>query len=718
MKSSGVRDLTWMVLAAAGLMAGTSPVRPEEGKRGETPEPQPFPVSVVAAEGLIRKPANLFDLEGRTLRFIPEEGASWKVETTGSVRLEACDTQLTAGPSHPFGAHGWRVELPFTFPFAGKSWNALWVNNNGNISFEKSEAEYIRMRNPWASSGMRSMAAAIDARSAVGLEQMIAVCWAVYDPRRTKVAVQKAADQLVVTWNARRWADDMPVAGDIIFQARLMKSGIIEFAYAKVPERDGIVGLFTGQAVKGKLIHSWAPKGKAPHPSVGIVSATIEEAGSVLRCTLTMTQEIPEKVDSGSLLYRCVLKQGPRRDGFGVSVTGERRGEAWLDAPPLVVPNWIDGNKVTLIYSTVLLAGERRFHVEWDAVWWGHENRFVNSLSEVLPVALTGVGGELDLSEANGTYAGNLFEVFHYPLVTRDPLPLLELVYKKLPAEDDLALVLTDFRMDDLFGEGGGTGPLSKPIRGIGAFAEQPLSGAGTGNKRLQASVQVNWVGAPKFAPAGRIDDREWFNYGRGITWIAHEWTHRWGMRLRFRDPKTGRDEELHDANGHWRPELHAPPFVPVIDHYTPRAPLAHSIMNGAAWRENPDGTFSRSDHHLRLPGGFSALDLYAMGVIPPEQVPDTFLLRDVEDLGGNRYQANKVTVRIEDIIAAMGPREPPSVNEQKEYRLGVYVVHEPGREADAKLVSRAGELASAVADFFNRATGGRLTLIPPDRGK
>lgn len=717
MNPAGLRLAGSAALAAAGLVVISWSAGNAEEKRERAPGADPFPVSVVALRDLIRKPANPFDLEGKTIRFSPREDGSWKVEATASAKLEACDTPLPAAPGHPFGAHGWRVELPFAFPFAGKTWKSLWVNNNGNISFEKSEAESARGRDPWPSSGMRSMAAAIDSRSAAGLEQMVAVLWAVYDTPRTRVAVRKAEDRLVVTWNASRRPGDMPVAGENVFQARLARSGVIEFAYARVPERDGIVGLFTGQPVKGERIHQWVPKGKAPHPSVDIVSAAVEEAGSVLRCTLTMKEEIPERVETGSLLYRCALKHGQESHSFGVRVAGGRRGEAWLDAPPAVVAHRIDGKTIVLFYSRVLLAAARDFRVEWDAAWWGHDKRFVNSLGEVLPVRLTqNTSGEADLSAADGTHAGNVFEVFHYPLVTRDPVRLLGRVYHETPADDDLALVLTDFRLDDLFGEGWGTGPLNKPVKGIGAFAENPPSTEDTGGKRLQASMQPTWVGAPKFASSGRVDDREWFNFGRGVTWVAHEWTHRWGVRLRFRDPKTGRDEELADEVGHWREGLHAPPLFPVIDHYTPRANLAHSIMNGAAWRENPDGTFGKSDHHLRLPGGLSALDLYAMGVIPAGQVPDTFLLRDLKDLGGNRYQATKVTVRIEDVVAAMGSRVPPSSREQKEYRLGVYLLPEPGREADPRMVSRAGELGAAAADFFKRASGGRMSIIPPTR--
>jgi hypothetical protein len=226
-----------------------------EKKDQRLAEADPFPVSVMTLENLVRKPANLFDLEGKTVRFSPQEDGSWKVETTPEVKLTPCDTVLPAAHDGIFGSYGWHVDLPFAFPFAGKTWKTLYVNNNGNLSFEKSEADYIRERWPWSDSGMRSMAAAIDSRSVAGQEQMIAVLWAVYDLRRTQVNICKAADQLAVTWRVSREGGDMPAAGENVFQARLAKSGVIEFAYAKVPERDGIVGLFTGQAVKGKRIH-------------------------------------------------------------------------------------------------------------------------------------------------------------------------------------------------------------------------------------------------------------------------------------------------------------------------------------------------------------------------------------------------------------------------------------------------------------------------------
>ena len=105
---------------------------------------------------------------------------------------------------------------------------------------------------------MRSVAAAIDSRSAAGMEAMIAALWAPYgDPT---ISVDATPARVVITWRAVRFN---PTAvgyfplGENLFQARLYPSGVIQLAYRAVPERDGIVGLFHGQS------------GRRPHPGHG-----------------------------------------------------------------------------------------------------------------------------------------------------------------------------------------------------------------------------------------------------------------------------------------------------------------------------------------------------------------------------------------------------------------------------------------------------------------
>ena len=74
--------------------------------------------------------------------------------------------------------------------------------------------------------------------------------------------------------------------------------------------------------------------------------------------------------------------------------------------------------------------------------------------------------------------------------------------------------------------------------------------------------------------------------------------------------------------------------------------------------------------------------------------------------------RATKVPVRIEDVIAAMGPRAPAADESRKEFRLGVYLLHD-GLTPRPDLLQRARGISAAVAEYFFRATGGRMLVVP-----
>ena len=101
--------------------------------------------------------------------------------------------------------------------------------------------------------------------------------------------------------------------------------------------------------------------------------------------------------------------------------------------------------------------------------------------------------------------------------------------------------------------------------------------------------------------------------------------------------------------------------------------------------------------------------------MIPPEEVGPTFLLRDVGETGTRgRYRATRVPVRIEDIVAAMGPRVPASSEQRRVFRLGVYLLHEDDRAPRADLLSRSRSIKDAVVEYFARATGSTDANRPP----
>ena len=135
-------------------------------------------VTALPAGRLIYKPANFFDLEGKTVTFTPD-GDGYAVSVDGP----SWEQPGPAASTHQLdGARlGFRVvDLPFPFPFAGSMWNRVYANANGHISFQRPERENWPQRAPWPDGTIRSVAAAIDSRSAAGLEAKIAALWAIY----------------------------------------------------------------------------------------------------------------------------------------------------------------------------------------------------------------------------------------------------------------------------------------------------------------------------------------------------------------------------------------------------------------------------------------------------------------------------------------------------------------------------------------------------------
>jgi hypothetical protein len=224
-------------------------------------------------------------------------------------------------------------------------------------------------------------------------------------------------------------------------------------------------------------------------------------------------------------------------------------------------------------------------------------------------------------------------------------------------------------------------------------------------------SVATVWLGSPLFDQSGVEDDgARWFNYAHGVKWIAHECTHRWGLDMSFQNPTTGQTEKLTDSVGHWREGLDTTAMFPVWGMFLEKPRIGGSIMGGSAWQRGPDGRISTSNYPSGVPGGYSALDLYIMGMLPANQVPDTSF---AEALTSNRLEGAVIPVRIADILKVMGQRKPSSADSQKVFHMMFYVVHEPLREADPAALARAQGLGDMVAKFFLKATGGVMKVTP-----
>ena len=673
-------------------------------------------VTALPAGRLIYRPSNFFDLEGKSVTFTPN-GDGYAVAVDGLNWQQsgpAASTHQLHGALHQFAA----VDLPFSFPFAGGTWNRVYANANGHLSFQRPEQENWPERDPWADGTMRSVASAVDSRSAAGLEAKIAALWAIYGD--TTLSVDSSPARVVFRWSATRpmpaYRFNAPL-GPNVFQARLYPSGKIELAYREVAEQDGFVGLFRTLSGRGPILDAPSePAGDAEEPVVDITDLELVDTGSTVLFRMTLAADVPERVDDGEIDYRIFFGFGEYDCRVGLAVNANGR-ESFFGCGPAPYSSGyrVRGSTIELFVSKTLLHGADRFEWDADVVWWGREQNNLIS-DQILEVGTARMDRtDLDLGALAGTVNGNVFEVFHYPVVPKDIDHVTSYIYEQVPANDEIAVLFTDFRIDDLFGHGPSTGPVNVPVQGIGDSNADPRSGEDYGSESLLVSMAPQFIGAENlWRETGLGDDGHPFrNFAEGIWWIAHEATHRWLAFMRFRNPLSGQIESLRSDDSHWSDFLHSPAVYPVWPGFSGERYVEASVNSGGVWTDNGDGTFTRQDDGTALARGLSALDLYAMGMIPPEDVPDTFILRVPEGTeASGTVRATKVPVRVEDIIAAMGPRAPAADESRKEFRLGVYLLHD-GLTPRPDLLRRARGVSAAVAEYFFRATGGRMLVVP-----
>jgi hypothetical protein len=193
--------------------------------------------------------ANLFDLNGRTLRFTPV-GSKYKVESL-PLRWDS-----NYGPEFSDA----EVSLHnFAFPFSGKSWKSFRAGTTGSIRFGISDKEISL--DPY---GHRDGGIILDRfdRLAEAADKLIdkapAIC-VFLKPRLSGFRyVNELSDRVVITWDLTE-----PFGGLLDFtwfktinrfQAVLKRDGSIEMSYKELAAKDAIVGIYAG-AGKPAAVH-------------------------------------------------------------------------------------------------------------------------------------------------------------------------------------------------------------------------------------------------------------------------------------------------------------------------------------------------------------------------------------------------------------------------------------------------------------------------------
>lgn len=245
--------------------------------------------------------------------------------------------------------------------------------------------------------------------------------------------------------------------------------------------------------------------------------------------------------------------------------------------------------------------------------------------------------------------------------------------------------------------------PLSNDIEGLGAGEEAAIFDASAGS----AFEGYVWMGSlTSLDEAGPEFATEAF---------LHELAHRWGAYLRL-DAGFPSDLLLGRNQTHWN-------FF---------ADTGNSPLEGNRWTEVPPDRWTTQ---IDAPPAFafSPLDLYLMGVLPPEAVSPFIVLREpvagIEPtwfrplfssppahrihLEVSLRPASVSTVTIDDVVRANGPRVPPAraSTTPVERQIGVVLLSDGHTNPSLELLSSFDRRLQGWVAAFGEATGQRLVL-------
>lgn len=173
---------------------------------------------------------NLFDLDGRTLRFTPNGAGGYDVSLL-PVDFDADLGRDFTSRIRPDRDDGSAIlSLGFSFPFFGSSFNTVFINANGNVTFNGGSRD--------ASESWADMILSVP---------RIAVLWDDLDlshvPEGGGLFVKRESARVVITWHR---VSQFGLTDSNTVQLRLSADGVIEIAYNGVELTDGLVGITPG----------------------------------------------------------------------------------------------------------------------------------------------------------------------------------------------------------------------------------------------------------------------------------------------------------------------------------------------------------------------------------------------------------------------------------------------------------------------------------------
>jgi hypothetical protein len=329
------------------------------------------------------------------------------------------------------------------------------------------------------------------------------------------------------------------------------------------------------------------------------------------------------------------------------------------------------------------------------------------------------------------------YEVFHYLSPPR-PQDLSCTVIKALGDRFDFLAYYSDFRVDSQEASPPSDGPIGGHVSGIGDTQHEQSSEI-LRSRCTKGRFQLGYAqpvfvssneaqpGPPPGAPAKSNHDIAFYSremvkaaqngkghrYSYAVGHLGHEVGHRWGA---YATAKMGGETMRLGPWPHWAPGLQTRVAFPYS------LPVEASTLGGSVWQDNLDGTYTQLRDGFFVPAsGYSHLDLYLMGLMTADEVPDFFILNKLDRVGEDAagrpiFKADRLKVTVQDVIAAEGPRLPDALHSQRKFNTGIVVITEHGHKPSRALLKRADDIRSLWIDYWATATGHRAAMTTNPR--
>jgi hypothetical protein len=357
------------------------------------------------------------------------------------------------------------------------------------------------------------------------------------------------------------------------------------------------------------------------------------------------------------------------------------------------VPDYDDTGKVTA-QASLLAGGAVELRIDASTT--------LSDAVVALSPGATGSFAALDLSATGDTPAPGGAAAVGERFAAQPDLDLVAASRRFLaefPDDYDQLLFWTDTRVTDS-GTFAFESTIENSITGTGLDIAHDSNVFGSAG-RLASLVVMDNLAKYSEDPLRRVNGEN-----TTLALVAHETGHRWGATLRFRDA-TGAvsDAFLGRQLAHWS-------FFFDSD---------ASVLEGNDIEDQGGGAFRTVGAVQR----YCALDLYAMGLLDPSEMPPVVLVDNpvvTSPSGGSfspasppqtgvSFDGTARVITIDQVLSALGPRNPPASEATRLHRQAWVYVVSAGRSADPAALAKLETIRRDFEGYFRDATGGRMNV-------